>query len=409
MHKTHFLIIIFLALTVTPLKTHATNVNQALTITTWNLEHMMSEQVHKAWREFCGSETVSWDDEKATVAAKPKNLTYCNAHSGLQWPNNEIQESLPLRTSNNYQLKVDALKARAEELSSDIFALQEVSGKKAIERVFSPEAYTAFFIPNNGIAMSVGYAVKNNLADKVSVRTVNELAICDKEDRLTPNNPTDCKKNVYRTRPGLEMTMSFDDVSLYLLNVHLKSSCRSYLLNQLPTHATERNDKGCRMLRDQVPSLEGWIDAKVLDNKLFMVLGDFNRNFVQEFKKNMPARLDGSDAVDKITPRSQIGSIIKELSDNDPNGARLNFEWQNINSPYNRTSTNLDGSTYNVASCHRGIDHFVFPEYLLEALDGIPEKLYGYGSDFGDKGYCNDNARPSDHCPLTIKLNWKEK
>jgi hypothetical protein len=69
----------------------------ALTLTTWNLQHMMSESTFDDWAAFCVKH--GWDEEKvkAAVPAKPKKLMYCNAHNGILCPTS-VKELKPLQT-----------------------------------------------------------------------------------------------------------------------------------------------------------------------------------------------------------------------------------------------------------------------------------------------------------------------
>ena len=50
-----------------------------MSITTWNMEHMMSSKVFNEWRAYC--EPLGWV-EPANGVEKPKHLTYCNALNG---------------------------------------------------------------------------------------------------------------------------------------------------------------------------------------------------------------------------------------------------------------------------------------------------------------------------------------
>jgi hypothetical protein len=111
----------------------------AITLTTWNLQHMMSESTFDEWAAFCVKH--GWDEEKvrAAGAVKPKKLTYCNAHNGLLYPTT-IKESKPLQTRAAYPEKVAALNKRRAELNSDIFALQEVGDEAAVRLVFPPRS-----------------------------------------------------------------------------------------------------------------------------------------------------------------------------------------------------------------------------------------------------------------------------
>lgn len=240
---------------------------------------------------------------------------------------------------------------------------------------------------------------------------------------MDPADPASCIENSYRTRPGLELTLNTGDRTLALLNVHLKSSCRNYPVDEPPfdtltARACNSPDfdqveataeyrasvaRGCVLLRDQVPVIEDWVEAQAKAGNDFMVLGDFNRNFVGELQRGMPARLDGTDARDPILPGTEIGSMLKEVSDNRPDGTFLYLARQNIDG-HDRTCHTPDGQTYKVRTCHEGIDHFLIGERWAEAVTAEPKRLTSTGQDYGDDAYCAAHARPSDHCPVTLEI-----
>ena len=82
-----------------------------------------------------------------------------------------------------------------------------------------------------------------------------------------------------------------------LLAVHLKASC-----NRDPLTA-DRDD--CRMLQQQVPVLEDWIDQRARAGDAFGVIGDFNRRFDRE----RDAARDATGAIVAMWP---------EIDDGDP-------------------------------------------------------------------------------------------
>ena len=83
----------------------------ALSITSWNFEHMMSEKTFDEWSAFCVK--YGWDEDKvkAAGASKPKHLTYCNAHNGALFPTT-IPESLPYGGLISPRQAVSALDSR---------------------------------------------------------------------------------------------------------------------------------------------------------------------------------------------------------------------------------------------------------------------------------------------------------
>jgi endonuclease/exonuclease/phosphatase family metal-dependent hydrolase len=393
--------------------------DRPLRITTWNLQHMMSEPVFAQWAAACAPH--GWDDEAARAAGKPVTLTYCNAHNGLNWPCGDRQESLPLDTAAAFERKAAALRARAAALAADIYAFQEVSDPGAVARILPPD-YALFFVPAP-VAMNVAFAVRQELAGAVQVRPLMALSVCDLPDRADPADPASCLEGVYRTRPGLELTLSTPSGTVALLNVHLKSSCRSHpvsapRLDTLKARTCERPDfdqatadaeyrasvqAGCARLRDQVPAIEAWVDSQAEAGHNFMVLGDFNRDFVRELTTGMPARLDGTDARDPILPTTEIASVLKEVSDRSPPGTFLYLVRQRLDTQ-DRTCRTPAGETYQVQGCHERIDNFLIGSRWAESVSDDPKGLTATGSDYGDGGYCAENARPSDHCPITLEI-----
>jgi hypothetical protein len=149
--------------------------------------------------------------------------------------------------------------------------------------------------------------------------------------------------------------------------------------------------------------IEAWVEAQAQAGNDFMVLGDFNRDFVRELATGMPARLDGTHARDAILPTTAIGSILKEVSDSTPDGAYLYLARQRL-ATRDRTCRSADAQTYKVRGCHAGIDNFLIGKRWAESVTDKPKELSASGADYGDAAYCAENARPSDHCPVTLEI-----
>jgi endonuclease/exonuclease/phosphatase family metal-dependent hydrolase len=71
-------------------------------------------------------------------------------------------------------------------------------------------------------------------------------------------------------RYGALIRITHNGRSFKMLSVHLKSGCfdDSFAGNS------------CTRLFNQVPKLEAWIDTEAAGNEPFIVLGDFNRRFI---------------------------------------------------------------------------------------------------------------------------------
>jgi hypothetical protein len=122
--------------------------------------------------------------------------------------------------------------------------------------------------------------------------------------------------------------------------VHLKAGCRSQVISEpgsariFPDDKNEPSDEydarnarlqnDCWALGQQVPVLEGWLDAQLRRDRhgAVGIVGDFNRSILNELGK--PARIDDNErAASPITRETRIARLLPELSDGDPPGARL--------------------------------------------------------------------------------------
>ena len=176
----------------------------------------------------------------------------------------------------------ERLRDFAATVPADVFALQETDGPGTAARVFP--SWSFCFTARRHV-QNVGFAVRPGLAHR-----------CNDDYRALglPGNDV---------RWGADLTLYPDTpLEVRLLAVHLKSGCNRDPLT--------RNSEECRMLQQQVPVLEAWIDARAEERQLFAVLGDFNRRFDREFA---PGRDRGG----------RIVAMWPELDDGEPPEADL--------------------------------------------------------------------------------------
>jgi endonuclease/exonuclease/phosphatase family metal-dependent hydrolase len=170
----------------------------------------------------------------------------------------------------------------AATIPADVFALQEVDGPAAAERVFP--GYSFCFTARRHV-QNVGFAIRPGTPYR-----------CNADYRALglPENDV---------RWGADLTLyPGTPQALRLLAVHLKSGC-----NRDPL--TTRSDP-CMILQRQVPVLEEWIDERASEGVPFAVLGDFNRRFDREFAP-------GRDRA------GQIVAMWPEIDDGEPPEADL--------------------------------------------------------------------------------------
>ncbi len=151
------------------------------------------------------------------------------------------------RTQDDYE----RLAGYARQLDADIIALQEVDGAEAAQRVFSPADYNFFFSSRDHNQLT-GFAVKKSLAASQNP----DLAALGLEGRV---------------RHGTDISVTHNNVDLRFLSIHLKSFCFDDPLDSA--------SDDCQKLKQQIPILEDWIDARAAENIPFVILGDFNRRF----------------------------------------------------------------------------------------------------------------------------------
>jgi endonuclease/exonuclease/phosphatase family metal-dependent hydrolase len=228
-----------------------------LRLASWNLEWLLTPATFSALKGHCSSD----DDERRTN-----------------------QRQLPCDVAAQLErsaIDISAMARYAKQLNGDIIALQEVDGAAAARQIF-PD-YEFCFTGSRAV-QNTGFAIRRG----VPYRCGADLMALSLGDRV---------------RRGATVTL-FPGTprELQLLGVHLKSGCARQQLDQGPA--------ACRLLAQQVPVLEGWIDSQARANARFAVLGDFNRILLAE--RGTARAADG-----------QQRNIWAEINDGEPRGATL--------------------------------------------------------------------------------------
>ena len=244
--------------------TQAAHNGDALRLATWNIEWLLTP----ADRAELGSRCVSQQprsDERALPCTPGKPQP-------------------PTRTVAD----LDALAHTAEQLrdtvQADAVALQEVDGAKAARQVFRQGWKLDCFV-NRAHPQKVGFAIREG----TPYRCNGDLSALDVDGS---------------TRAGADITLyPGTPREVRLLAVHLKSGCFDGKL--------DRQFAPCQKLRQQVPVLAHWVDARVREGQAFAILGDFNRHLDKDAR--YPAGPD----------ESQPFNLFNALSDNEPVGAVL--------------------------------------------------------------------------------------
>jgi len=237
-----------------------------------------------------------------------------------------------------------ALRRYADKLDADVVAFEEVQSAKAAARVFDPAKYDLLIeVRSGGGAPSACGGQPGRFLNRQAVGFAirKGLAFERREDltALQLGNPN--------LRSGVDIVVRpRGGAPLRLLAVHLKSGCAS----------GDRNE-ACGTLRQQVPILERWIDARATEGTRFAVLGDFNRRLAQ-----------AGDA------------IWLDLDDSQPANADLALAAGGRHPACDPRFRDF-------------IDHVVLDKRAAGDLIGFQELVYDAGGE-----------RPSDHCPIAATL-----
>lgn len=293
----------------------------AIKIATWNLEWLMTPEVLRALRRDCLAEGES--------PGRRERFVPCDVATDKE------------RAKSDF----DALARYARRLDADVVALQEVDGADAARRVF--EGYEFCFTSRRHV-QNTGFAIRRGLPFRCS-----EYAPLSLRDRV---------------RRGAELTLfPGEPRELRLLSVHLKSGCGRRTLDS--------GRDACTVLGQQVEPLERWIDAQAARGAPFALLGDFNRDLLDD---RGPARSSSGG------PRS----LWAEIDDATPPEADLS----------------LAGAGQRFSNCAPGqnhggyIDHIVLSRSLAaRVLPGSFERIVYDPRDALRR-------RLSDHCPVAVRI-----
>jgi endonuclease/exonuclease/phosphatase family metal-dependent hydrolase len=345
-----------------------------LSITTWNAEHLMSEERFEEWKTFCGKldwpdsrdQTLS-DEIRAELKRKPKRLTYCNA---LGWPK-------AVRVLSDHKEKVASLRALSEQLQSDIYFFQEVSDAKAIQELINDKDYVSVssfeLLKDVTMPQNVGIAYRKGVFDKEPTILLNTDVMVLHESKSGEKRPV---------RPGIELHGSINGKELAFLNLHMKSSCHEYEL--------DNTKADCQTYAKQVHQIEMWIEKMADAGKDFVLLGDFNRAF--DIDSSYEARSDGGSAQASPTKESQTRSFLHEINDGNPDNVSIYY------------APNVFVRKHSDWNCYEKIDRFFLNKTFAETIIWkTPELgLAAKGKNYPDFG--KDKVKPSDHCPITLEL-----
>jgi len=290
-----------------------------LRVGTWNLEWMMTPETFDALARHCSG-------AGRRMAGSERSIP-CDRVAAGGWSEGDLTR----------------LREFAADAGLDVIALQEIDGLDVARRIFPQHE---FCFTRRHHVQNVGFAVRRGIPHR-----------CNRDYRAL-GLPGD------EVRRGADLTLyPGTERAIRLLAVHLKSACHTDLLS------APRDD--CRLLQQQVPILEDWIDRQARADDAFGMIGDFNRRLDRESKVARDAQ-------------GRIVAMWPELNDGDPPGAEL------IN-PGVAHAAIACGNRYGP---RQPIDFFVLGRKLAQALAPDSYHVWQYPA----------GPRWPDHCLLTIEL-----
>lgn len=305
-----------------PIEAHESEGFTSLKLATWNLEWLIAPATFKRLKDTCVP-------KGASAFASERRLP-CDVAQRFE------------RSSRDFA----TLARYARQLNADVIALQEVDGIEAARLVFP--GYEFCFSSSRHL-QNTGFAIRAGLPK----RCAPDFAALSLDDSI---------------RRGAELVLFPGEVrQVHLLSIHLKSGCSDKPLTS--------GDKACGTLARQVPRLEGWIDTQAATRGPFAVLGDFNRQLLQE---RGPARSTGGQPL----------QVWPEIDDGEPPGTVLR------NAAAGQTFRNcVPGQAHSAF-----IDHIVLGGPLAAAL--VPGSFERVTFSAADARH----SRLSDHCPVAVRV-----
>ncbi len=301
---------------------------RTVTLMTWNLEWLITPETDRLLRPSC----------KATQPDSQTRALPCTP--GRTPP--------PQRDAADFDALAKVASRLHDQQQADVVALQEVDGVAAALSVFRKGWIADCFIKRPH-PQKVGFAIREGIP-----YTCNGDYIALDFDG--------------HSRAGADLTLWPDSPrAIRLLAVHLKSGCF--------TGKLDRRFGPCGGLREQVPIVERWIDARVREGVAFAVLGDFNRHLAKDAR--YPAGPDEEAPL----------NVFQAWSDNQPSGAALTRATEGVR--YLPCSADDTHSQY--------IDDVLIGDKLVRQARTFRLSRQAYGAEW-------QGRRLSDHCPVGVTL-----
>ena len=190
----------------------------------------------------------------------------------------------------------------AESLTADIVALQEIGTPEGTERLFPSEDYAVFMSSRYDEDIEAG--IDGGIYTAIAVRKGAGITVIEQDDLVDLQIDYDDEDgDASSTRRGTALHLDIDGTTLWVLSVHLKSSCAT-------TRAADTDDKlDCQIFWRQRVPLRERIERRIDQDEAFVIAGDFNRRFrAYDFEGPFLDYIDGDDGEADVVALSQTVS-----------------------------------------------------------------------------------------------------
>lgn len=178
----------------------------------------------------------------------------------------------PFRSRTRTQRDFDAFRKYLLATSADVILMQEVASPKAIRQVL-PRKYSYFIAPEFLAARAGEPGIFTAIAyDSAQVKLTGAMAI------PTGVTYTAQSGQAVRARDTVAIELQMGEQRLWVLSVHLKSSCER---RTLPTADASVD---CVALHRQMLVLQDWLPRLLRDGSQVVLGGDFNRRGMPDYE-----------------------------------------------------------------------------------------------------------------------------
>ena len=171
-----------------------------------------------------------------------------------------------MRTESDY----NQLAQYVNTIDADVFALQEVASEAAVSRIFNPEKWQVIMSSRND---SPSYKCRGNgnlsTQQKVAFAVKKSITVSDLK------HLTSFSEVKLGAREGLQLSLKYNNQTINLLNLHLKSGC-------FTQNYSQSDRKSCQIFAKQAEILKQHVASQVLPGEQWLVLGDFNHHLADD-------------------------------------------------------------------------------------------------------------------------------